>query len=73
MGLLAVMTLYIRLRRIKINWKYIILENTAMVGLLALYELMFFNTIIYPYHPISTAEIGRNAVEKLQLQCRILE
>jgi hypothetical protein len=40
---------------------------------LALYELMFFNTIIYPYHPISTEEIERNAIEKLQGSCGILK
>lgn len=73
MGLFSVLTVYIRCRRIKINWGYIIFENTAMVVLLALYELMFFNTIIYPYEPISTDEISRDAIRKFQGSCGILK
>lgn len=73
MGLFMVTSVYIKLRRIEIKWCGIIAENVAMVVLLALYELMFFNTIIYPYHPISTEEIGRNAVETFQTRCGILE
>jgi hypothetical protein len=71
-GLFFLAATYTKLRKIDIRWKVIILENLAMVILLALYELMFFNTIIYPYHPISTAEIARNAIEKLQNRCGIL-
>ena len=73
MGLFSVLTVYIRCRRIKINWRYIIFENTSMVLLLALYELMFFNTIIYSYEPISTDEISRDAIRKFQGSCGILK
>jgi hypothetical protein len=73
MGLFVLAVIYVRIRKIEIRWKNVILENIAMVLLLALYELMFFNTIIYPYHPISTDEIGRNAIETLQGQCGILK
>lgn len=73
MGLFSVLTVYIRCRHIKINWGYIIFENTSMVLLLALYELMFFNTIIYPYEPISTDEISRDAIRKFQGSCGILK
>ena len=73
MGLFSVLSVYIRCRRIKINWRYIIFENTAMVLLLALYEMMFFNTIIYPYEPISTDEISRDAIRKFQGSCGILK
>ena len=72
-GLFIMAVIYTKIRKIVIKWKIVILENAAMVGLLALYELMFFNTIIYPYHPISTDEIGRNAIEKFQNECGILE
>jgi hypothetical protein len=72
LGIFILTTGYIFKRKIAINWRYIILENVAMVILLALYELMFFNTIIYPYEPVSTDEIARNAVEKLQDSCGIL-
>ena len=72
MGLFSIVIIYVKCRRIKIAWSYIILENTAMVGLLALYELLFFNTIIYPYQPISTEEIERNMIEQLQHSCGLL-
>ena len=71
-GLFALIAVYIKYQRIKINWLYIILENTSMVTLLGLYELIFFNTIIYPYQPISTDEIERNMVERLHTSCGLL-
>jgi hypothetical protein len=73
MGIFVIAVGYIKARKIEIRWRQVILENVAMVSLLALYELMFFNTIIYPYQPVSTEEISRNAVLKLQSQCGILE
>lgn len=72
-GIFIVAIGYIKKRKIVISWGPIILENVAMVCLLALYELMFFDTIIYQYEPISTNEIGRNAVQKLQNVCGLLE
>ena len=72
MGLFSIVIVYVKCRCIKITWSYIVLENTAMVGLLALYELLFFNTIIYPYQPISTDEIERNMIEQLQNSCGLL-
>ena len=71
-GLLSVVILYVKCRRIKLNWIYILLENTSMVLLLGLYELVFFNTIIYPYQPISTDEIERNMIQQLQSGCGLL-
>lgn len=72
-GLFILAVVYVKVRKIAIKWKVVVLENLAMVLMLALYELMFFNTIIYPYHPISTEEIERNAIEKLQGSCGILK
>jgi hypothetical protein len=72
-GLFVLAYIYVKIRKIEIRWRVVILENLAMVLMLALYELMFFNTIIYPYHPISTDEIERNAIEKLQDACGILK
>lgn len=71
-GLFLVITVYVKCRHIKLNWLYIILENTSMVLLLGLYELIFFNTIIYQYQPISTDEIKRNAIEQIQKSCGLL-
>lgn len=71
-ALFSAALVYVRARKIDVAWKVVILENVAMVCLLALYELMFFDTIIYPYEPISTKEIGRNAIQELQQQCGLL-
>ena len=71
-GLFVLALLYVRVRAIQIAWKSVLFENVAMVLLLALYELMFFETIIYPYMPLTATEIERNAVQKLQATCGIL-
>jgi len=71
-GLFIILSVYTRMRKIKINWKHVVLENFAMVILLGLYELLFFNTIVHKYQPISTEELAQGAVEKLQTACRVL-
>jgi hypothetical protein len=71
-GLFVILSVYTRVRKIKINWKNLVLENFAMVILLGLYELLFFNTIVHKYLPISTEELAQGAVEKLQTACRVL-
>jgi len=71
-GLFIILSVYTRVRKIKINWKNVVLENFAMVILLGLYELLFFNTIVHKYLPISTEELAQGAVEKLQTACRVL-
>jgi hypothetical protein len=58
-------------RRVPIAWKSLLLENFAMVALLAVYEYMFFSTVIFPYAPLSGQEIARNAVEDLHAQCAL--
>lgn len=71
-GLFVILSVYTRVRRIEINWKNMVLENLAMVILLGLYELLFFNTIVHKYLPISTEELAQSAIEKLQTACRVL-
>ena len=71
-GLFIILSVYTRVRKIKINWKNVVLENFAMVILLGLYELLFFNTIVHKYLPISTEELARDAVKKLQTACSVL-
>jgi hypothetical protein len=73
LGISLFVIIYVKLRKIQIKWNYILFENISMVLLLGLYELMFFDTIIYDYEPISTDEIARNAIEKLQNTCGILK
>jgi hypothetical protein len=59
-------------RKVKIKWKKLILENIGLVLMLAAYEYTFFSTIIFPYNPITGAEIAQNAVLELQDRCHIL-
>lgn len=66
------LTLYIRLKKIEIRWMKLILKNIGLVLMLALYEFMFFMTIISPYMPISGSEVAESAVNDLQTQCGIL-
>lgn len=68
-GVFAVTILVARLRRISIAWRSLLLENFAMVALLAVYEYMFFSTIIFQYAPLSGQEIARNAVQELHADC----
>jgi hypothetical protein len=71
-GLFVALILYTRIRKLALAWKKILLENLAMVILLALYEYMFFSTVISPYESISPQEIARNAVQQVQIHCGIL-
>lgn len=72
-SLFLIVFTHIKCRRIKIEWTCIILENTAMVTILGLYEFIFFNTIIYPYQPLSSDEIERNTIQQLQNICGLLK
>lgn len=71
-GLFVILSVYTRVRKIKVNWKNVVFENFAMVILLGLYELLFFNTIVHKYLPISTEELAQGAIEKIQTACRVL-
>ncbi len=71
-GLFVIVFVYARIRNLQIVWKRIILENLAMVILLALYEYMFFSTVIFPYEAISPQEIAHNAITDMQNTCHIL-
>lgn len=68
-GLFAATTIYAKCRLIKIYWRKIIGENAAMILLLAVYEYMFFTTIIKPYTPITGDEIAQRAVHQLNASC----
>jgi hypothetical protein len=68
-GLCFLMVVYAKFRRIRIYWKKVILENAALVILLAAYEYMFFSTIITPYVPITGDEIAEHAVKQLNTSC----
>lgn len=70
-GLFLILTGYVKYREINIKWKQVVYENVFMVLLLALYELVFFNTIIYSYEPISAQEIEKNAIIQFKSACGI--
>ena len=70
--LFILVTVFAIYKKIKIRWYKLILENFGLVLMLAAYEYMFFSTIIFPYAPLSGAEIGRNIVLMLQRQCGLL-
>lgn len=71
-SLFCTLALYASLRKLKIAWKELVLENIGLVLMLGLYEYMFFSTIIFPYTPISAPEIERNLVVNLQDSCGLL-
>ena len=61
-------------------WQYrsvrygsVCLETIGLVAILALYEIMFFTTIIMPYTPISSQEIAANTVLQLEDQCQLFK
>jgi hypothetical protein len=49
----------------KVAWRSIFLENMLFIGVLAAYEFFFYNTIIYNYKTLSTAELNRYIVDGL--------
>lgn len=71
-GLFALCIAVAFLRKIKIKWGKLFLENFVLIGMLAAYEYTFFSTVIFPFNPITGAEIARNAVNELQEQCGLL-
>jgi hypothetical protein len=68
-GMFVSTAVYAKCRHKTIYWRKIILENAAMILLLALYEYMFFTTIIKPYTPITGDEIAQRAVYQLNSSC----
>jgi len=63
---------YAKKRRIRIRWRTLVFENLGLVFLLALYEYMFFSTVIFPFLPISGQEVANNLVLELQSTCHLL-
>ena len=49
----------------KVAWGTIFLENMLFIGVLAAYEFFFYNTIIYKYKTLSTAELNQYIVDGL--------
>ncbi len=47
----------------------ILLENLGLVGMLGIYEFLFFKTVIYQYDSVSVPEIEGSILATLQQQC----
>jgi hypothetical protein len=71
-ALFAFLTMGALYSKIRIKWVKLLWENLLLVSILAIYEYTFFSTIIFPYDPITGAEIARNAVYELQAECGLL-
>lgn len=56
-------------KKIKINWKRLILENIALLFFLGMYEYAFFSTIVFNYMPISTDELEASALSRIKDEC----
>jgi hypothetical protein len=54
-----------RLRKMKIPWAGVVIENLMMVSLLGIYEYFFFRVIIYNYDTLSTPELNAHIVDGL--------
>jgi hypothetical protein len=70
-GLFCAFTAYVKLRNIKIYWRYLLLENLGLVLMLAAYEYMFFSTIIFQYEPLSGSELTQQALQEIESSCGI--
>lgn len=60
------------LKKIKVPWRRIIIENIIMVALLGAYEFTFFKTIIYNYQSLSFEELNGSILHQLQGTCGVL-
>jgi hypothetical protein len=70
--LFVIGVVYATCRKIRIRWRTLVFENIGLVIMLALYEYMFFSTVIFPFTPISGQEIANNFVRELQDTCHLL-
>lgn len=68
LGLTVSMAVVIKVKKINIHWRRLIIEHISFVILLALYEYFFYQTIIYKYSTISTAELNQYILDGLY-QC----
>jgi hypothetical protein len=73
-GLAGITTLLIgvaTMKRYKIHWRRIFAENVALVGLLGVYEYVFFRTIVYNYTSLTSSELKWHLIEQVNASCAI--
>jgi len=54
------------------KWKSLLIEQGSMVLLLAVYEWIFFKTIVLPYKAISVTEVNYYIVQELDTICNLV-
>lgn len=72
-GCFVLLTIFSLLRKYKIRWSYIIIENLIFVTMLGLYEFIFFLNIIKKYGTMTPQEITMGFVDGLQTTCGLLK
>jgi len=60
------------IRSMPMDIRTILLENIGFVVMLAIYEYMFFTTIVLSYSSISEQEVLGNAVLEVNSECKLL-
>jgi hypothetical protein len=48
-----------------VSWAHVCAENILFIGVLAAYEFFFYNTIIYKYTTLTTAELNKYIIDGL--------
>jgi hypothetical protein len=72
-GVFFFLSLVSLMRKYKIRWSYIIVENIIFVSMLGIYELIFFLNIIKQYGTTTPQEITMGFVDGLQNTCGLLK
>jgi len=72
-GCFILLSLFSILRKYKIRWSYIFIENLIFVTMLGLYEFIFFLNIIKKYGTMTPQEITMGFVDGLQTTCGLLK
>ena len=68
-SIFIITAVYSKWKKITISWKRIFLENVALISFLALYEVMFFETIVFNFKAISISELEANALRNIESNC----
>jgi hypothetical protein len=70
-GAFCVVLIWIVIRaKWPVQWHTLLLENTLFIAALAAYEFFFYNTIIYRYLTLSSAELNKYIIDGLST-CRL--
>jgi hypothetical protein len=71
LGVLSILIGFAHCKSYKIHIRRILAENMALVGLLGVYEYVFFRTIVYNYTTLSHAELTWHVITNLNASCPV--